>query len=54
MLGDESTLDEHAKKWLVDTKKEINDRRSLEVAKAATAAAAEQAAMMQAEEVAQM
>ena len=27
MLMDETLLDEHAKKWLADKKKEINDRR---------------------------
>ncbi|KAE8795102.1 hypothetical protein D1007_30044 [Hordeum vulgare] len=34
LLVDESTLDEYAKKWLAE-KKEINDRRALEAARAA-------------------
>ncbi|KAE8803602.1 hypothetical protein D1007_20553 [Hordeum vulgare] len=62
MLADESTLDEHAKKWLVDKKKEINHCRALEAARAATAATAEQvvrmhalkATRMQAEEATRM
>jgi hypothetical protein len=47
MLTDETLLDEHAKKWLADKKKEINDRREYEAARAA-------AARMQAEEAARM
>jgi hypothetical protein len=52
MLVDETILDEHAKKWLADKKKEINDRREYEAAR--EAAAADHAARMQAEEAARM
>lgn len=57
MLTDESLLDEHAKKWLVGMKKEINERREYEAARAAMAAErmqAEEAAKMAAEQAAQM
>ena len=37
MLADDTLLDDHAKKWRAD-KKEINDRREYEAARAATAA----------------
>jgi hypothetical protein len=50
MFADETLLDEHAKKWLADKKKEINDRREYEAARAA----ADHAARMQAEEAARM
>ena len=46
MLVDESLLDEHAKKWLVGMKKEINERSEYEAAMAT----AEAEARMQAEE----
>ena len=49
---DETILDEHAKKWLADKKKEINDRREYEVARAT--AAADHAARMREEEAARM
>ena len=49
MLVDETLLDEHAKKWLVDKKMEINDRRKYEAARAAVARMqSEEAARMQA------
>jgi hypothetical protein len=60
MLADETLLDEHAKKWLADKKKEINDRRDYEAAAARMQAEevarmqAEQAAQLQAEEAARM
>jgi hypothetical protein len=45
MLADETLLDENAKKWLADKKKEIHARR---------AAAEEEAARMQAQEAARI
>ncbi|KAE8775883.1 hypothetical protein D1007_51604 [Hordeum vulgare] len=54
MLADEFTLNEHAKKWLVGRKKETNDRRALETARAAMNGPAEQEARMQAAIVARM
>ncbi|KAE8775868.1 hypothetical protein D1007_51583 [Hordeum vulgare] len=47
MLTDETFLDEHAKKWLAEKKKEIHDHRTLDAARAAVAA--EQATRMHAE-----
>ena len=55
ILADETVLDEHAKKWLAEKKKkmeEINDCRALEAAR--EAAAADQIARMQAEHATQM
>ena len=50
-MTDETLSDEHAKKWLVDKKMEINDRRKYEATRAAAARMqAEEAARMQAEE----
>ena len=54
MLADESSLDEHAKKWLLEKKQQINNCRAMEAARAASVAAAEHAAMMQAEHAARM
>ena len=52
MLAGETLYDEHAKKWLVDEKMEINGRRKYEAAKAATTRTrAEKAVRMRAEEV---
>ena len=55
MSADKSLFDEHAKKWLVEKKKEINERREYEAARAVVAAAehgtrqVEHAARIQAE-----
>lgn len=54
MLADETLLDEHAKKWLAHKKKEINDHREYEAARAAAAAAADHAVRTQAEQAARM
>ena len=53
MLTDESLLDEHAKKWLVGMKKEINECREYEAVRAAMATV-EQEARMQVEQAARM
>ena len=47
MLADETLYDEHSKRWLVDKKMKINDRRKYK-------AACEAAAQMQAEQDARM
>nr|XP_020194376.1 chromatin-remodeling ATPase INO80-like [Aegilops tauschii subsp. strangulata] len=55
MLADETLYDEHSKKWLVDKKMEINDRKKYEAARAAAARMqAEEAAQMQVEQAARM
>ena len=53
MLTDGNLLDEHAKKWLVKMKKEINERKKYKAARAAMAAA-EHVARIQAEQEARM
>ena len=53
MLADETLLDEHAKKWLVGIKKEINEGREHEAARVAMATE-EGEARMQAEHVPSM
>ena len=55
MLTDETLYDKHSKKWLVDKKMEINNRRKYEAARAATARIqVEETAWMQAEQAARM
>ena len=49
MLADETFLDEHAKKWLAEKKKEINDRREGATSEQAARRQEEEAAWMQAE-----
>ena len=55
MSAEYTFYDEHAKKWLTDKKKEINDRRKYVAARTTAARMqAEQAGRMQAKEAARM